>query len=56
MQRYIFNIQYNQQDKSADHVWIDAVSKNAALRKLNRQFPGVYSIDFVRVCNEYFKQ
>ena len=52
MKRYIYNIQYNAGDKELDKVFIDAYNKENALKKLKAQFPGVYSITFVRIEKE----
>jgi len=49
MKRYIYNIQYNKQDTEFDMVYVDAMSKKDALRKLGRQFPGVFQKHFVRI-------
>jgi hypothetical protein len=52
MKRYIFSIQYNSYDKDVDLYFMDGYSKENALSKIKKQFPGVYSITFVRIEKE----
>ena len=50
MNRYIYNIQYNKTDNKEliDTVWVDGFSQKEALRKLGKQFPGVYNKILIR--------
>lgn len=52
MRRYIFSIQYNSYDKSTDLYFMDGYSKENAYNKIKKQFPGVFSITFVRIEKE----
>lgn len=52
MRRYIYNIKYNEGDKTMDRIYIDAFTKELAMKKLKKQFPGVYIIEFVRIEKE----
>jgi len=52
MRRYIFSIQYNASDKTTDQYFMDGYSKENALNKIKKQFPGVYSITFIRIEKE----
>lgn len=52
MKRYIYNIQYNKKDTEFDMVYVDANNSIEALRKLKKQFPGVYAKHFVKIEKE----
>lgn len=52
MRRYIFSIQYNSYDTDVDLYFMDGYSKENALSKIKKQFPGVFNIAFVRIEKE----
>lgn len=49
MKRYIYDIQYNENDgkELLDRVWVDALNPRLAINKLKKQYPGVYRFHFV---------